>query len=65
MVVRCQGFRIVKTIGLLLRVRLSALRAGRALTLEISSGTHFCLRLSKLQSYSAVGRMRAKISMTS
>jgi hypothetical protein len=34
-------------------VRLSALRTGRALPPEISSGTHFCYRLSKPQNYGA------------
>jgi hypothetical protein len=39
-------------------VVLSALRASRALPPETSSGTHFCLRLSKLQGSGVAGRIR-------
>jgi hypothetical protein len=39
-------------------VRLSALLASHALPSERSSGTHFCLKLSKLQSHGAAGWFR-------
>jgi hypothetical protein len=39
-------------------VRLSALGAGRALPPRNLPGSHFCLRLSRPQCYSAAGRIR-------
>jgi hypothetical protein len=39
-------------------LRLSALRAGRALLPEISAGAHSCYRQSKLQSHSTAGKFR-------
>jgi hypothetical protein len=38
--------------------RLSALRAGRDLSPEISSGTDFCWKLSQAQGHGAVGKIR-------
>jgi hypothetical protein len=38
-------------------VRLSALRAGRPLPPRMIPGTHFCYRLGRAQSRSAVGRI--------
>jgi hypothetical protein len=40
-------------------VRLSALRAGRALHPRNLPGTHFCYRLSRPQGHSATGRIRS------
>jgi hypothetical protein len=40
-------------------VRLSALRAGRALPPRNLPGTHFCQRLSRTQGHSAAGRIRS------
>jgi hypothetical protein len=39
-------------------VRLSTLRAGRALPPSNLPGTHFCYRLSRPQGHSAAGRIR-------
>jgi hypothetical protein len=48
-VVRRRGSYISRTIRSQMAVQLSALRAGRSLTPERSSGTHLCYKLSKPQ----------------
>jgi hypothetical protein len=59
MVVRRRGSHIFLIIGTQMAVGLSASRAGRPLPLRKITLTHFCYRLSRLQVYSATGRIRS------